>query len=55
MIAEDEIFLTAKEARKILRLAKSTFYAYVAKKIIPSYRVGHFLRFKRCEIINFGR
>jgi predicted DNA-binding transcriptional regulator AlpA len=38
MIAEDDIFLTAEEARAILRLKKSTFYSYVAQGIIPSHK-----------------
>lgn len=55
MATEDEFFLTATEVMKILRLAKSTFYAYVKQEIIPSHRIGHFLRFKRSEIVNMGK
>ncbi len=55
VIAENDIFLTAAETMKILRLKKSTFYSYVAQRIIPSVKIGHFLRFKRADIINFGK
>ncbi len=55
VVAEDEIFLTAAEVMKILRLKKSTFYSYVDQKVIPSVKVGHFLRFRRSDIVNFGK
>lgn len=55
MIAENDMFLTAAETMKILRLKKSTFYSYVAQRIIPSVKVGHFLRFRRTNIIRFRR
>ncbi len=55
VIDEKDIFLTTVEAMKILRLKKSTFYSYVAQGIIPSHKIGHFLRFKREEIINLGK
>jgi excisionase family DNA binding protein len=51
----DPVFLTAAEAMAILRLKRSTFYAYVAQGIIPAVKVGHFLRFRREDIVNFGQ
>jgi len=51
----DPLFLTAAEAMAILRLKRSTFYAYVAQGIIPGVKVGHFLRFRRDDIVNFGQ
>ena len=55
MVIEDDLFLTAKETMAILRLKKSTFYSYVAQGFIPAFKVGHFLRFRREDIVNFGK
>jgi excisionase family DNA binding protein len=57
VVSEYEMFLTATESMKILRLKRSTFYEYVRQGIIPSFRIGHFLRFRRDDIINcnFGK
>ena len=50
-----QVFLTAAEAMAILRLKRSTFYAYVSQGVIPAVKVGRFLRFRRDDIINFGQ
>lgn len=37
-------FLTVPEVAAILRLKRSTAYAYVAQGYIPSIRIGRFIR-----------
>jgi excisionase family DNA binding protein len=54
VINENEVFLTAAEAMKILRLKKSTFYSYVAQGIIPSIKIGHFIRIRRDDVFGLG-
>jgi hypothetical protein len=39
----------------ILHLAKSTFYKYVEESIILPQKIGHFLRFKREDILDYGK
>jgi len=51
---EQQIFLTVPEAAKILRLKRSTAYEYVRQGIIPSVRVGRFIRIRRDMIENLG-
>ncbi len=47
-------FLTVEEVAKILRLKRSTAYEYVRQGIIPSVRIGRFIRIRRDAIENLG-
>ena len=40
-------FLNIDEASLYLRLSKHTLYQYVARKIIPHYKLGSKLQFRR--------
>ncbi|NSW84494.1 MAG: helix-turn-helix domain-containing protein [Syntrophothermus sp.] len=51
---EEQIFLTVPEAAKILRLKRSTAYEYVRQGIIPSVRLGRFIRIRRDVVENLG-
>jgi predicted DNA-binding transcriptional regulator AlpA len=53
--SNEPVFLASSEAMAILRLKRSAFYAYVAQGAIPAVKIGHFLRFRRNDIINFGK
>lgn len=41
---EEPVFLTVPEVAKILRLKRSTAYEYIRQGIIPSVRIGRFIR-----------
>ncbi|MTI30205.1 helix-turn-helix domain-containing protein [Xanthovirga aplysinae] len=43
--------LNAQEAADLLRIAKPTVYAYARDRVIPSYREGKRLFFKRSELV----
>jgi len=45
-----ESYLTRKEAAKLLRLSLPTLGSYCAKQLIPSYRIGSNIRFKKSDI-----
>lgn len=51
---EEQVFLTVPEAAKILRLKRSTAYEYVRQGIIPSVRLGRFIRIRRDVVVNLG-
>ncbi|MGB9791893.1 MAG: helix-turn-helix domain-containing protein [Thermacetogeniaceae bacterium] len=51
---EEPVFLTVPEVAKILRLKRSTAYEYVRQGIIPSVRIGRFIRVRRDAIENLG-
>jgi excisionase family DNA binding protein len=51
---EDEIFLTPYEAMRVLKMKRSTFYAYVKQGIIPAVRIGHFIRIRRENVVDLG-
>jgi excisionase family DNA binding protein len=50
----DDIFLTPAEAMKMLKLKRSTFYAYVKQGIIPAVKIGHFIRIRREDVVGLG-
>ena len=45
--------LTIDEAAALLGVKKPTVYTYVSKKLIPSYKPGKHLIFKRSELLAF--
>lgn len=48
------VFLTVEEAAEILRLKRSTAYEYVLQGIIPSIRLGHFIRVPKARILEMA-
>ncbi|HHW44887.1 MAG TPA: helix-turn-helix domain-containing protein [Desulfotomaculum sp.] len=46
-------FLTVEEVAGILRLKRSTAYEYMRQGIIPSIRLGSFLRVPRARLIEW--
>ena len=46
----DSDFLNIQDLSQLLRIKPSTLYSMVEKKMIPHYKVGRMVRFKRCEI-----
>lgn len=47
-------FLTVEETAQILRLKRSTAYEYVRQGIIPSVRVGYFIRVPKAIILELA-
>ena len=54
MAIDNNLFLTAQEVGKILRLKRSTTYEYIRQGIIPSVRIGRFIRIRREAVENLG-
>ena len=46
----DSDFLDIQDLSQLLRIKPSTLYSMVEKKMIPHYKVGRMVRFKRSEI-----
>jgi excisionase family DNA binding protein len=46
----DSDFLNIQDLSQLLRIKPSTLYSMVEKKMIPHYKVGRMVRFKRSEI-----
>ncbi len=58
MLTEREIesmpaFLTVEEVAGILRLKRSTAYEYVRQGIIPSIRLGSFIRVPKARLVEW--
>jgi excisionase family DNA binding protein len=47
---KQESYLTFKEVAKLLQLSLPTLHEYCKSGLIPSYRLGRNIRFKRSEI-----
>lgn len=47
-------FLTVEETAKILRLKRSTAYDYVRQGVIPSIRLGQFIRIPKAHIMEMA-
>jgi excisionase family DNA binding protein len=48
-----EEFLTSKETAKLLRITLPTLTDYCQRGLIPSYRIGRNIRYKKSEIEQF--
>jgi len=47
-------FLTVEEVAEILRLKRSTAYEFVRQGVIPSIRLGHFIRVPKARILEMA-
>ncbi|WP_027717390.1 helix-turn-helix domain-containing protein [Desulfovirgula thermocuniculi] len=47
-------FLTVEEAARVLRLKRTTAYEYVRQGIIPSVRLGSFIRIPKAKILEMA-
>jgi len=50
--SESEDLLTRKEAANLLGVSLPTLHDYTTRSIIPAYRLGTRVRYKRGEILN---
>ena len=50
--SESEDLLTRKEAANLLGVSLPTLHDYTSRSIIPAYRLGTRVRYKRGEILN---
>ncbi len=48
----DEKLITREEAARFLGVSLVTLWDWVRKDIIPSYKIGNKVRFKKSEILN---
>ena len=48
----EEVFITNKEAAELLKVSLPTLRKYVQIGMIPHYRIGRQLRFKKSEVID---
>lgn len=49
---QNQEFLSRKETAKILRISLPTLTDYVMRAIIPAYRIGNNVRFRKDEVLN---
>ncbi len=47
----DEEYIDSNACCKFLGIAHSTLYAYTSKNLIPHFKVGKMIRFKKSELI----
>lgn len=50
--ADQDELLDRAQAAKLLRISLVTLYEYTTKGILPAYRVGTRLRYKRAELLS---
>lgn len=48
--ANPDLYLTSKETAKMLHMSLTTLSKYCKSGLIPSYRIGRNIRFKKSEI-----
>jgi len=54
MAREMPVFLTVEEAARLLRLRRSHAYELVRRGVIPSVRLGGFIRVPREAVMRMG-
>ncbi len=48
----DEIFLTRQETANLLSVSLVTLWDYTRKDIIPAFRIGNKIRYKKTDVLN---
>ena len=48
----DEIFLTRQETANLLSISLVTLWDWTKKDIIPAYRIGYKIRYKKSDVLN---
>ncbi len=49
---DNDILLTREETSKLLSVSLVTLWDWTRKDIIPAYRIGNKVRYKKSEVIN---
>ncbi|MBN8643120.1 MAG: helix-turn-helix domain-containing protein [Flavobacteriales bacterium] len=49
---DNEILLTREETAKILSVSLVTLWDWTKKDIVPAYRIGNKVRYKKSEVLN---
>lgn len=50
--ADNDILLTREETSKLLSVSLVTLWDWTRKDIIPAYRIGSKVRYKKSEVLN---
>jgi excisionase family DNA binding protein len=49
---ENDILLTREETAKLLSVSLVTLWDWTKKDILPAYRIGNKIRYKKSEVLN---
>ena len=49
---DNDILLTREETAKLLSVSLVTLWDWTRKDIIPAYRIGNKIRYKKSEVLN---
>lgn len=48
----DDLYLTRQETAKLLSVSLVTLWDWTRKDLIPAYRIGNKIRYKKSEVLN---
>lgn len=46
-------FLTTEQLAELLNLSKTSIYRLIGRRLIPFYKLGHNVRFKRSDVLEY--
>ncbi|HBA36831.1 TPA: hypothetical protein DCZ15_03075 [Candidatus Falkowbacteria bacterium] len=46
-------FLTTEQLAELLSLSKTSIYRLISHRLIPFYKLGHNVRFKRADVLEY--
>jgi len=46
-------FLTTDQLAELLSLSKTSIYRLISRRLIPFYKLGHNVRFKRSDVLEY--
>jgi excisionase family DNA binding protein len=49
---ENDVLLTREETAKLLSVSLVTLWEWTKKDILPAYRIGNKIRYKKSEVLN---
>ncbi|MCF6159516.1 MAG: DNA-binding protein [wastewater metagenome] len=52
--ANDDGLLNTAQAAELLNVSPSTIYAWTMRRTIPHFKLGHLVRFRRSDLIEFA-
>lgn len=46
-------FLTTEQLAELLSLSKTSIYRLIGRRLIPFYKIGHNIRFKKSDVLEY--
>lgn len=47
-------FLNTEELARYLKISKTSVYRFITKRSIPFYKIGHNIRFKKSDVLEYA-